>query len=83
VHTWQLQEAKNKFSAVVDGAVEGEPQLITRHGIEVAVVLSVEDYRRLTSPRPRLIDALRRAPAGIDELDFSRDQAPAPEPLEL
>jgi len=31
----------------------------------------------------RLVDALRRAPTGIDELDFSRDQALAPEPLEL
>jgi len=45
---WQLQEAKQRFSRVVDEACESGPQIVTRHGREVVVVLSIEEYRRLT-----------------------------------
>ena len=44
---WTLQDARTKFSAVVDAAVAGEPQHVTRRGIDAVVVLSVEEYRRL------------------------------------
>jgi prevent-host-death family protein len=49
VQRWQLQDAKQQFSRVVDRARSGEPQLVTRNGKEVAVVLDVDEYRRLTS----------------------------------
>lgn len=42
-----LQDAKNRFSAVVDAALSGHPQEVTRRGKPVVVVLSVEEYRRL------------------------------------
>jgi len=45
--TWSLQEAKNRFSSVVDAALRGQPQLVTRRGKPVSVVLSVEAYERL------------------------------------
>ncbi len=48
VRRWQLQEAKQQFSQVVERAHSGEPQLVTRHGKEVAVVLDVDEYNRLT-----------------------------------
>ncbi len=48
---WQLQTAKNKFSEVVEQAIQHGPQVITRRGNEVAVVLSYADYRKLTTPR--------------------------------
>lgn len=44
---WQLQDAKQRFSRLVDSARTDGPQVVTRHGREVAVVLSIEDYRRL------------------------------------
>ncbi len=44
---WSLQDAKNKFSAVVDAAREGKPQMVTRHGKPAAVVVSAEEYERL------------------------------------
>lgn len=43
---WQLQEAKNRFSEVVDLALEEGPQTVTRHGKEVAVVVSKQDFER-------------------------------------
>ena len=44
---WPLQDAKNKFSAVVDAALAGEPQRVTRRGQPTVVVLAVEEYERL------------------------------------
>ena len=44
---WPLQDAKNKFSAVVDAALAGEPQRVTRRGHPAVVVLAVEEYDRL------------------------------------
>ena len=44
---WPLQDAKNKFSAVVDAALAGEPQRVSRRGQPAVVVPSVEEYDRL------------------------------------
>ena len=44
-HSWSMQDAKNKFSAVVDAAQSGEPQWVTRRGKPTAVVISVEQYQ--------------------------------------
>jgi prevent-host-death family protein len=44
---WQLQDAKNKFSELVDRAVEGEAQVVTRRGKRTAVLVSAEEYARL------------------------------------
>lgn len=44
---WTLQDAKNKFSAVVDAALAGRPQEVTRRGKPAVVVLSAAEYRRL------------------------------------
>jgi prevent-host-death family protein len=49
VQRWQLQDAKQQFSRVVELARSGGPQVVTRNGKEVAVVLDVNEYRRLTS----------------------------------
>jgi prevent-host-death family protein len=48
VTKWQLQDAKQQFSRVVERARTEGPQLVTRNGKEVAVVLDVEEYRRLS-----------------------------------
>lgn len=44
---WQLQDAKNRFSAVVREAVAGNPQRVTRHGKPAVVVVAVDEYDRL------------------------------------
>ena len=44
---WTLQDAKNRFSAVVDAALAGEPQEFTRRGKPAVVVLSAQEYQRL------------------------------------
>lgn len=49
--TWQLQDAKNRFSELVDAAMEEGPQVVTRHGDEAAVVMGYEQYLVLTGRR--------------------------------
>ncbi|MHA6762869.1 type II toxin-antitoxin system Phd/YefM family antitoxin [Streptacidiphilus sp. PAMC 29251] len=44
---WQVQEAKQRFSEVLRRAHEDGPQVVTRHGAEVAVVIDIGEYRRL------------------------------------
>ncbi len=58
---WQLQEAKNRLSELVDRAVRDGAQTITRHGRPVAVVLAAETYDKLR-PRKKTVDVLRACP---------------------
>ena len=44
---WPLQDAKNRFSAVVNAAIAGSPQQVTRRGKPAVVVLAAEEYERL------------------------------------
>jgi prevent-host-death family protein len=71
---WQLQEAKSKFSQLVRQALSEGPQIVTRHGEEVAVVLSIDDYRRLSEPRPSLLELLLDSPLRGSGLELERDQ---------
>jgi len=48
---WALQDAKNRLSEVVDAALQGQPQIVTRRGVETAVILSHDEYARLSGDR--------------------------------
>jgi len=68
---WQLQDAKQRFSQLVRTAQDEGPQVVTRHGEEVAVVVSIEEYRRLTADKPDFKDFLLSAP-DLDLLEIAR-----------
>ena len=72
-HRWQLQEAKNQLSQVVENALTLEPQIITRHGKDVAVVVSYTEWRARISPRRKLVDVLRSCPVPGFEIPRDRD----------
>ena len=59
---WTLQNAKNKFSTVVDAALAGTPQEVTRRGKPAVVVLSASEYHQL------LLDARRKRGSFVDHL---------------
>ena len=48
---WQLQEAKSRFSELIDDTVEKGPQVVTRRGIDTAVVVSIEEWRKLNDEK--------------------------------
>jgi antitoxin Phd len=72
--SWQIQEAKNKLSEVVEEAIASGPQILTRRGVEVAVVLSFAEYLQLKHKQAPLSELFRRSPLG--ELDLERDRTP-------
>lgn len=65
---WTLQDAKNKFSAVVDAALAGQPQEVTRRGKPAVMVVSCEEYKALLEGakqrRERFTDHLMAFPGG-------------------
>ncbi|PPD45707.1 MAG: prevent-host-death family protein [Methylobacter sp.] len=71
---WSLQDAKNKFSAVVDAARQGKAQVITRRGVPSAVVLSIEEFEKFqrfeAAEAPSFIDHLLTMPS--DDGEFER-----------
>lgn len=72
---WQLQEAKNRFSEVVNRALTEGPQTVTRHGEEIVVVLSKADYNRLKKSQGSLVEFFRQSPLVGADIDLERDQS--------
>lgn len=77
---WQLAEAKNKFSEVVNRALLEGPQFITRRKDEV-VLISRQEYEhyltgRAETPRQSLVDFLLQGGPLLEELDLQRDKSP-------
>ena len=70
--SWPLQEAKNRLSRVVEQANTEGPQLITVRGQPKAVVLSAEEYERLTRPSESLSEFFRNSPLFGVDLDIER-----------
>jgi antitoxin Phd len=72
---WQLQDAKNRFSEVINRALSEGPQVVTRRGEEVAVILSTDEYKRLKKSKSGLLEFFRESPlVGVD-LEIERDQS--------
>jgi antitoxin Phd len=71
---WQLQEAKQQFSRLVDRARSEGPQVVTRHGKEVAVVIAVEDYRRLNGDTKSFWEFLTGPPYVDVDLPIDRSK---------
>jgi prevent-host-death family protein len=59
---WQIQEAKQRFSEMIRAVTSEGPQVITRHGEDVAVVIDIGEYRRLTRPAADLAGILLGGP---------------------
>jgi len=69
---WQLQEAKTRLSELIEDAHSEGPQIITRHGAERAVVLSIEEYRSLTAQEPDFLAYLLGGPK-VDDFTIKRE----------
>jgi antitoxin Phd len=44
---WQLQDAKSRFSELIDDTLEKGPQVVTRRGVDTAVVVSIDEWKKL------------------------------------
>jgi len=86
---WQLQEAKNRLSMVIDAVEAGEVQTITRHGKPVAVVVPIALWETThPAPGPSLLDLLLPPEGARGEdlaavLEELRRNESAPRPVAL
>ena len=69
--SWQLQEAKQRFSEVVRRAETDGPQVVTRHGVEVVVVVDAAEFERLIGGHGDFKAFLTAAP-DFEALDIRR-----------
>jgi antitoxin Phd len=72
---WQIQEAKARFSEMVDRALKEGPQTVTRHGKPVAVLVKAEEYQRIRAGGKTFKALLASAPLEGVDIRRSRDTA--------
>ena len=72
--TWQVQDAKAHLSELIQRARNEGPQVITRHGTEQAVVLSIEQYNALVAYKPNIKSHLLGGPK-LDDFEIQRDRS--------
>jgi prevent-host-death family protein len=70
---WQVQEAKTRLSELIEDANTKGPQIITRHGAERAVILSIHEYKALTAHKPDFKAYLLGGPK-VDDFAIERDR---------
>jgi prevent-host-death family protein len=77
VSSWQLQTAKSRFSELVKRALAEGPQDITVHGRAAVVVISRENFERLTKSKPSLAQFVRQSPLSGALSKLERSKSPA------
>ena len=81
---WQLQEAKARFSEFLNTALKKGPQVVTRRGVETAVLVPIEEWNRLQkSARPSLKDLLLAPDARTETLVTERGRLRRRSTLEI
>lgn len=79
-NVWQLQEAKNQFSLVVDNALTQGPQTVTRHGEPTVMVVSMAEFKKAKRRKKNILELFE--PIRGLELDVTRDSS-LPRDVEL
>ncbi len=81
--SWQLQEAKQRFSELVRRTLEDGPQTVTRRDEEVVVVVPAEEFQRLTEDKPDFKEFLMSAPEGLEFIIPERPPNDYPREVDL
>jgi antitoxin Phd len=68
MRTWQLQEARSRFSELVSAALAGDPQRVTRHGKAAVIVVSEADWEEVTRKIPSFGRLLAQSPLDPEDL---------------
>lgn len=69
---WPLQDAKAKFSEVVQRALDGEPQCVSRQGKDAVIIISYDAVMQAVGAPQNLFDFLQSSPLAGVELDVER-----------
>jgi antitoxin Phd len=69
---WQLQDAKSQFSEVVQRALDGKPQCVTKHGRDAVIVIAYDTLAEAVRPKQNLFDFFQSSPLVGVNLDLDR-----------
>ena len=72
--TWKLQDAKARFSQIVEDALKIGPQYVTRRGKKAVVVISTDEFEKLVSQKPSFKEFLLSCPKIDDDFEFERQK---------
>ena len=73
-NSWQIQDAKSKFSQLVENAMHNKPQFVTKHGNNAVVVLAFSEYEKMIKPKTDLVTFFKTSPLADLELEFDRSK---------
>jgi prevent-host-death family protein len=74
-NVWQLQDAKSKFSKLIEQALTHGAQIVTRRGQKTVVIVSFDEYQRLTKQTDSLAQFLLASPLSGSDLTIERDKS--------
>jgi len=75
MQNWQLQTAKAQFSELVRKAITYGPQKITVHGREKVVLISIEEYEKLSEPKGSFVAFMKSSPLAGLNINIERDKS--------
>ena len=75
--SWQIQEAKARFSELIETVLEKGIQKITKSGQEIAVILSLEEFKRYTESKESLLEFFKDSPCQEVDLEIRRNKTQA------
>jgi prevent-host-death family protein len=82
--SWQVQDAKARFSEFLNATIKKGPQVVTRRGVETAVLVPIEEWRRLQlGSRPTLKSLLLEPGARFEKLILERGQLRRRPPMDF
>jgi antitoxin Phd len=74
-NVWQLNDAKKKFSKLIEKTQCEVPQIVTKHGKECIVILSIEEYQKMIQSKTSLVKFFQEAPLAKSALIIDRDKS--------
>jgi len=74
MHVWQLQEAKAKLTQLINRS-KSEPQIISRHGVNESVVISMDQYLELCGAKENITTYFKNSPLYGVDIALERDQS--------
>lgn len=69
---WAVQDAKARFSEMLEASVKEGPQIVTKRGVETAVLVPIEEWRRLQQTKPRSLKELLLADEARFDFELPR-----------
>ena len=82
--SWSVQDARARFSEVIDAALRGQPQRVARRGKDAVVIVSEAEWNRLmpSAPKMTLGEFLTTYPLAPEDIDLTATRRrPRPSPF--